>query len=398
MTKLTWVLVGLCMALVFACDMPWDANDQTAPPAPEVTQFIVSYEDAYAIHEHMQHYPRVTISYEQNDNPRVEFERSAPHDNHPGFVGIGGMWHGNPLIDSGLHLPDNRLTWGHQYVYRLKGYDGDGGPSEASREFTLNMPNHHPPNNVQIDRNAENDVVSWSRTAVDDGSGKTTYSVYCRVDGSDYGTASNGSNLTGTTFTHYHSGETYEYRVRAWHDDYGWTRGSGVGDQWGSLPGLPGDGDNGSGDDDVVAGDNELVYRGEQVSLSQLWFDWSYPHGSDTVISIASSGIDVEAGHTGSGGYVYLVVHPSDRSDLSGTYVYAENGSPGTFSSDYSSWLGDSAVVPDGVMSYVYINGGSFTIERNGDTYTINGSVQTADGFTAAFSYEGSLTGQLGEP
>lgn len=408
------IALGLIFALVIGCEMPWDEDENGDPPdPPTVRQFVVTNTGSPQSHNlNVRDDPRVTIQYDQNDNPRVAVYRSAPDDNHPGFVDIGNVWHGGDIEDSGLHLTntDNRLVWGHRYVYRLYGFNAEGGPSGPSENFELTLPNHHAPRNVGVRREGEYNVISWDRTAVDDQNGKTVYYVYGRIGANSFQEVSGGS-VDDTTFNHYHNDENYEYAVRARHENYGWTVAGYVGDGTGNGDDdndVPGEGDDDDSDDDDdgaedngdednggpdIPTSNEFVFQGQSIALNQLWFEnvGSMGDGAYQIaVYIASEGVNVNhSPPTGGDVYVFLDLHFSGDEVSPGTYQWTDVSSPlpaGVFTET-------SVIVTDPHLgNYHYAIGGSVTIEKSGDVYTISGSVQTDEG-TAAFRYEGILTG-----
>lgn len=214
-----------------------DGDGDDPPPPPTVDRFVVTNVGGGAHRIDQMNYPRVQIEYSQNGSPRVAAHRSAPDQNHPGYVYIGEQWHGGPIIDDGQGLPGDRLLWGHTYLYKLQGFMGEGGSSDESQEFTLQVPDFHPPRNVQVspdvthDTSGRGNLITWDRIAVDEQDGKTSYRLYAKhpEQTGEYNDSVPFVSMNDQTSA-FHAMESghleWSYVVRAIHIDYGWTRGS----------------------------------------------------------------------------------------------------------------------------------------------------------------------------
>ncbi len=240
----TVLLLGTLVLLLVpaACDMLSGPNGDDGPSGtPTFDRFEIAIYYPQSVHNRvdLQTHPNVEIHYRQNDWPQVILERAAPDDDHPGFAWAGHKWHGGHFTDEGDGLPDNRLRWGHTYVYRMQGLDLEGVRGGFSDEYEYTLPDFHPPENVSVAYEHQDihgdlgNLVTWDRIAVDRQDGKVKYHVYGKSDYSSLQRRTTQSGISGTEYFHFdgHFGGDYdfyqwEYRVRAQHDDYGWTLGS----------------------------------------------------------------------------------------------------------------------------------------------------------------------------
>ena len=172
----------------------------------------------HSIDSNNDYIPWIELRWEWTDGAdQFILERKAPDESNY-FIEL--MWdYVSYYEDRGYHLTDNRLKWGHTYVYRVKGYSDSAGESDWSDELTVNVPAFFPPDNLTATLLSSGDTVrlEWDDVQVSNVSYVIWRSTqldgyYQNIEDNWFGTMYEDDTIN--------SGESYYYKISTKHPVY----------------------------------------------------------------------------------------------------------------------------------------------------------------------------------